>query len=138
MIPDFTKSKIKNKLRLFPDYSCFSLLTFFRSGKNQVTNPNNGINAQTLYTASIPNLSAILPRTADAMPATPNAKPKKSPEISPNLLGSSSCAYNRIAGKADESIKPTQKLRIIVHTSPACGINKLKGAVPRIDPKKTY
>ena len=81
MIPDFTKSKIKNKLRLFPDYSCFSLLTFFRSGKNQVTNPNNGINAQTLYTASIPNLSAILPRTADAMPATPNAKPKKSPEI---------------------------------------------------------
>ena len=63
---------------------------------------------------------------------------KKSPEISPNLLGSSSCAYNRIAGKADESIKPTQKLRIIVHTSPACGINKLKGAVPRIDPQITY
>ena len=34
-----------------------------------------------LYTIPV----AIFPNTADAIPATPKAKPKKSPEIKPNL-----------------------------------------------------
>lgn len=66
----------------------------------------------------MPNLSAIFPSTADAIPATPKAKPKNKPEINPSLLGSNSCAYNRIAGNADESIRPTQKLSTTVHTRP--------------------
>ena len=56
----------------------------------------------------------IFPNTADAIPATPKAKPKKRPEIRPNLYGNNSCAYTRIAGKADDKVKPTQKLRIVV------------------------
>ena len=35
-------------------------------------------------------------------------------EIRPNLYGNNSCAYTRIAGKADDKVKPTQKLRIVV------------------------
>ena len=38
-----------------------------------------------------------------------------------------------MAGKAEESINPTQKLRIIVHSRLACGISKLNGAAPKID-----
>ena len=62
----------------------------------------------------MPYRSAIFPNTADAIPATPKAKPKKRPEIRPNLYGNNSCAYTRIAGKADDKVKPTQKLRIVV------------------------
>ena len=66
----------------------------------------------------MPNLSAILPNTAEAIPATPKANPKNNPEINPSLLGSNSCAYNKMAGKADESVSPTQKLNMIVATNP--------------------
>ncbi len=38
--------------------------------------------------------------------------------ISPSLLGSNSWAYSNMAGKAEESIRPTQKLSTTVHASP--------------------
>ena len=43
-----------------------------------------------------------------------------------------------MAGKAEESINPTQKLRIIVHSRLACGISKLNGAAPKIEAQITY
>lgn len=52
------------------------------------------------------------------MPPMPNANPKNNPDIIPNLVGSNSCAYKRIAGNADESVKPAQKLRTAVSGSP--------------------
>jgi hypothetical protein len=58
------------------------------------------------------------PNTAEAIPAIPKAKPKNNPEIKPSLLGSNSWAYSNMAGKAEESIRPTQKLSTTVHASP--------------------
>ena len=43
-----------------------------------------------------------------------------------------------MAGKAEESINPTQKLRIIVHSRLAWGISKLNGAAPKIEAQITY
>lgn len=78
------------------------------------------------------------PKTAEAIPPMPKAKPKKSPEMSPNLDGSSSCAYTKMAEKAEERIKPIIMLNTHVAASPTCGISSVKGATPRIDPHITY
>ena len=43
-----------------------------------------------------------------------------------------------MAGKAEESINPTQKLSTIVQARLACGINKLNGAAPKIEAQITY
>ena len=71
--------------------------------------PKSGVKQQKLNTVSIPYLSAKPPNAADATPPTPNANPKKSPEIMPSRVGNSSCAYNNIDGNADDSMKPEQE-----------------------------
>ena len=43
-----------------------------------------------------------------------------------------------MAGKAEESINPTQKLRILAHSRLACGISNLNGAAPKIEAQITY
>ena len=58
--------------------------------------------------------SASLPRNADPIPPIPNAKPKNKPETMPILPGISSCAYTRIAEKADARINPMITLRTLV------------------------
>ena len=73
---------------------------------------------QPFVKVNLGGISQSFPNTAEAIPATPKANPKNNPEISPSLLGNNSCAYNSMAGKADERIRPTQKLIIIVASKP--------------------
>ncbi len=51
----------------------------------------------------------------------------------PSFVGNNSCAYKSMAGNADESMNPEQKLSITVIVKPTCGIRSEKGAVPSID-----
>ena len=64
-------------------------------------------------------MSATFPKIAAAIPAIPNAKPKKNPDTNPTFPGSNSCAYIRIAVKADDKIKPIKNVRTHVQSRSA-------------------
>lgn len=83
-------------------------------------------------------LSASIPKTAEPKPPIPNAKPKNNPETVPILPGNNSCAYTRIAEKAEARITPISMLNTHVKNNDACGSNKVNGAAPRIENQITY
>src|SRR6185437_13156606 len=107
-------------------------------GKNAVSNPIAGRNEHTLYTNSMPVLSAIQPSTAAPIPPMPNANPKNNPEIIPTFPGTSSCAYTRIAEKADARITPMTTLSTAVQKRFAYGSTSVNGSTPRMEHQITY
>src|SRR5690349_18588798 len=78
----------------------------FVDGRNTVIIPINGKKEQTPNTYSTLVSSARLPSTAEPRPPIPNARPKKSPAISPTFPGTSSVAYTSIAENAEEMMSP--------------------------------
>jgi hypothetical protein len=58
---------------------------------------------------------------------------KKCPETMPTLPGKSSWAKTRIAGKAEESIKPIMNVSTLVQRRLAKGSSIANGAAPRIE-----
>ena len=55
-----------------------------------------------------------IPQHSRCNPRYPKGKTEKKTGDQTYLYGNNSCAYTRIAGKADDKVKPTQKLRIVV------------------------
>ena len=74
-------------------------------------------------TISSPMWSAITPKTAEAIPLSPNVNPKKIPAIIPVLAGASSSANTKMAEKAEEITKPT---RMASKITPARGKQQRK------------
>src|SRR5579863_9841090 len=68
----------------------------------------------------------------------PNANPKKSPDIMPTFPGNNSCAYTRIAEKAEARMTPIGTVKTAVQKRFACGSSKVNGATPRIENQITY
>lgn len=112
----------------FKSYNLFLIL-----GRNAVTIPIKGKNAQMLNTCSILVTSASEPKIAEPIPPKPNDKPNKSPDTNPILFGMSSVANTTMAENAEDKTKPTQIAITIVNVNPICGSNKVNGAAPRIE-----
>ena len=83
-------------------------------------------------------LSASAPRTAEPKPPIPNANPKNNPETIPTFPGNNSCAYTRIAEKAEAIINPINILSRQVKNSETCGSNNVNGAAPNMENQITY
>src|SRR5262249_47065652 len=83
-------------------------------GRNTVTSPIAGRNAQTLKTNSMLVWSARMPSAAAPIPLMPKAKPKNSPETMPIRDGSSAWPITTIAEKADEMTMPITEVSTMV------------------------
>src|SRR3954454_19950842 len=83
-------------------------------------------------------LSANLPNTAEPNPPIPKAKPKNKPDTVPTLPGSKSCAYTKMAEKAEARISPMNTLKMVVQKRFTWGSNNVKGATPKIENQMTY
>src|SRR5882672_2296905 len=105
----------------------------FKSGKNAVRIPTAGKNEQTWYTNRMLVASANFPSSAAPIPPSPNASPKKVPDIVPTFVGTSSCAKTKIVENADARINPITTLKIPVQNKFAYGSISVNGKTPRIE-----
>ena len=74
------------------EFSSFIARIVLTRGRKYATIPKSGKKEHNSYTNSMLEWSAIFPRTADDIPAIPNANPKNIPETSPTFIGNNSCA----------------------------------------------
>src|SRR5690606_21283956 len=84
-------------------------------------------------TYSILVLSANTPSKAEPSPPIPKANPQNNPEIIPTLPGNSSCAYTKMAEKAEARIIAIRTDTTTTQQRTTCASNKVKGAAPKID-----
>lgn len=92
--------------------------------------PSNGRKALTWKINSMLVLSANQPKKAEPKPPKPNISPKKMPAISPTLSGIRSVAYTTMEEKAEATINPDRKVKMMVHVKLTKGMAMAKGAAP--------
>ena len=83
-------------------------------------------------------LSAKFPINAEPKPPMPKAKPKNRPATKPTFPGINSCAYTKIAEKAEAKIIPIGTIKTPVQNKLACGKSNANGAAPKIETQITY